>query len=126
MASTTFETTVDEKLDVEYGYIYCISCLTWNGRPYKDDECGIYNVGWSKEDPMTVITNIEEEANYPTKHNLEFAKRVKKPKQNGGIVHSILDDYDIRMDKGFEYFKCQKTQIYDLFNVISGSWFVEP
>ena len=118
MASTTTVT--------EYGYIYCLSSVPLNRKPYREGETGVFNVGWTTKDLMTTIEEMENNAGSPREFNLEFAKRVKSPARKGDTVHDTLDDYNIRMYEGFDFFECKISQIKQIFNIFDGAWFVEP
>lgn len=117
MASTSKET--------EYGFIFCLSSVPLNRKPYRDGETGVFNVGWTTKDLMTTIEEMENNSGSPREYTLEFAKRVKFPERKNEIVHNTLDDYDIRIYEGFDFFKCKVSQIKLIFNTFDGAWFVE-
>ena len=99
----------------------------------EEDQRSIYIVGHCLEDPMDKIKNMELISDY--KHNthkytLEFAMRVKNPKQKNDIVQSTLDDYEVRVvnlddlfDENLDLFKCSKSQIINIFQSFVGDWY---
>ena len=105
------------KSNVQYGYIFCISSEPMNGRPYTDGESSVYYVGYSFNDPLAMI---EEMDNNQKEFSLEFSKRIRDPVGTNTMVHYVLDEHDTRIEKGVDFFKRQIFQYYEV------DWYVVP
>ena len=94
------------------GYIYCLS-----NESYKDT----YKIGFTKNDPIARMSQLNT-TGLLTPFKLEFAKQVINAQEKEKKLHSIFDKN--RVNKNREFFKVDLKEIYQLFDLIDGEWYI--
>ena len=93
----------------EYGYVYCITSLSYT------DRC---KVGCVWKEGRTPTDRLKE-ANASTwcmpDFKLEFAKKVKNPREKEGQLHKLLEKYSSRILKNACSKKCTHTNCTKFF-----------
>jgi hypothetical protein len=115
-----FQQSLIQKLNVkqdnvsEYGYVYCLSNLSFD----KD----IYKIGFTKKDPYIRINQLNT-TGVPVPFKLEIAKKVKHYKLKENAIHTMLSKY--RVNNKREFFKIELQEIHNIFNLIDGELYID-
>ena len=103
----------------EYGYVYCITSLSYT------DRC---KVGCVWKEGRTPTDRLKE-ANASTwcmpDFKLEFAKKVKNPREKEGQLHKLLEKYSSRIHPSREFFRISPNEVRELFNLMDGEYWTD-
>jgi len=103
----------------EYGYVYCITSASFT------DRC---KVGCVWKEGRTPTDRLKE-ANSSTwsipDFKLEFAKKVKNPKEKESQLHKLLERYSSRIHPGREFFRIAPEEVRGLFDIMDGEYWTE-
>lgn len=102
---------------MEEGYIYCFS----NPAFIKN----IYKVGYTTNSPLERCDQLYT-TGVPLPFKLEFAKKVKNPKEKEISLHELLSHFGERINLNREFFKMELNNIKRLFDLIEGEYFEIP
>jgi hypothetical protein len=93
------------------GYIYCIS---------NESMPGIYKIGMTERSPEIRLDEANKSDTWrpPTRYKIEFAKKVKNPKQKETSLHEILKKDRVTPNR--EFFRVSITEVLELFKFLDG------
>lgn len=99
------------------GYLYCISNKTIPG---------ILRIGITYESsPLEYVKQLNnQKIKYATPFTLEFAKKIKKPKQHELALYALLEHFTIRIQPNKDVFKLNVEEAKMFFDLIDGDmWY---
>jgi hypothetical protein len=99
------------------GYLYCISNKTIPG---------ILRIGITFESsPLEYVKQLnKQKIKYVTPFTLEFAKKIKKPKQHELALYALLEHFTIRIQPNKDVFKLNLEEAKMFFDLIDGEmWY---
>ena len=100
------------------GYIYCFS---------NPSMPGILKIGMTERTPKKRLNeaNASDTWRPPTKYKIEFAKKVKNPKQKETTLHFLLEKYTDRINPRREFFRISSKEVNTFFDLIDGDIWIE-
>jgi hypothetical protein len=98
------------------GYIYCFSNISMPG---------IVKVGMTIRTPDIRLNEANSSDTWrpPTEYKLEFAKKVKNPKDKEHILHVLLAKYAERISPKREFFRASPEDVKTFFELIDGEFY---
>jgi len=95
------------------GYVYCLSNPCY---------IGLVKVGEIHTEGKTPLDRAKElfTTGVPEPFKVEFAKKVKDPKQKEGILHQLLEQYTERHSNRREFFRVSVAQVRLFFDLMDG------
>ena len=99
------------------GYIYCFS---------NQSMPGILKVGMTERSPDIRLNeaNTSDTWRPPTPYKLEFAKKIKNPKEKETCLHKLLEQYTERINPRREFFKVTADEVKMFLNIMDGEMWV--
>ena len=107
-------------MEIETGYIYCISNL--------DIMPGIYKVGVTMRSPLDRLkeANSSDTWKIPS-YKIEFAKKVTNPKDKERTLHRLMEKFMKRVHPRREFFRGDINDIKEAFQLMDGDiWNEKP
>ena len=107
-------------MEIETGYIYCISNL--------DIMTGIYKVGVTMRSPLDRLkeANSSDTWKIPS-YKIEFAKKVTNPKDKERTLHRLMEKFMKRVHPRREFFRGDINDIKEAFQLMDGDiWNEKP
>jgi hypothetical protein len=104
----------------EEGYLYCFS---------NESMPGILKIGMTNRTPHVRLNEANSSDTWrpPTLYKIEFAKKVKDPKQKETILHKLLSQYSERINPKREFFRISQEEVRTFFELIDGElWYIKP
>ena len=100
-------------MEIETGYIYCISNL--------DIMPGIYKVGVTMRSPLDRLkeANSSDTWKIPS-YKIEFAKKVTNPKEKERTLHRLMEKFMKRVHPRREFFRGDINDIKEVFKLMDG------
>lgn len=100
------------------GYIYCFSNISMPN---------IFKIGTTERTPIERLkeANSLDTWKPPTPYKIEFAKKVKNPKEKETTLHKLLEQYTERINPRREFFKVSLEEIKIFFDLIDGEIYKE-
>jgi hypothetical protein len=100
------------------GYIYCFSNISMPN---------ILKIGTTERTPKERLkeANSSDTWKPPTPYKIEFAKKVKNPKEKETTLHKLLEQYTERINFRREFFKVSLEEIKIFFDLIDGEIYKE-
>ncbi len=85
---------------------------------------GIMKVGMTLRDPEERLEEANSSNTFkpPTDYCIEFAKRVRNPRQKEEAIHALLEKYTIRINKKREFFRTSADEVRGFFMLLDGDW----
>jgi hypothetical protein len=102
------------------GFIYCFS---------NPSMPGILKIGMTERTPETRLSeaNVSDTWRPPTPYVIELAKKVNNAKTKEKILHTLLEQYTIRINPRREFFKVSIEEIKTFFELMDGEiWTPSP
>jgi hypothetical protein len=96
-----------------HGYIYCFSNVSMPG---------VVKVGMTVRTPDVRLNEANSSDTWrpPTEYKLEFAKKVKNPKDKEHILHALLSKYAERINPKREFFRASPKDVETFFELMDG------
>lgn len=98
------------------GYIYCFS------NPYIP---GLLKIGLTGRNLKERLREANGETYSPPFWKIEFAKLVENCDEAERKIHRALETYSQRLTSKREFFTCTLEQARNLFELLSGEWYIE-
>ena len=104
---------LNKLMEIESGYIYCISNL--------DIMPGIYKVGVTMRSPLDRLkeANSSDTWKIPS-YKIEFAKKVTNPKEKEKTLHRLMEKFMKRVHPRREFFRGEIDDIKEAFKLMDG------
>lgn len=102
------------------GFIYCFS---------NPSMPGILKIGMTERTPETRLSeaNVSDTWRPPTPYVIELAKKVNNAKTKEKILHTLLEQYTVRINPRREFFKVSIEEIKTFFELMDGEiWTPSP
>ena len=98
------------------GYIYCFSNVSMPG---------VVKVGMTVRTPDVRLNEANSSDTWrpPTEYKLEFAKKVKNPKDKEHILHNLLSKYTERINPKREFFRASPKDVETFFELMDGEFY---
>lgn len=102
----------------EDGYIYCFS---------NPSMPNILKIGMTKRTPEIRLSEANASNTWrpPTPYKIEFAKKVKNPKEKESTLHILLEQYTERINSCREFFRVSPEEVHIFFDLIDGETWIE-
>ena len=107
-------------MEIETGYIYCISNL--------DIMPGIYKVGVTMRSPLERLNEANSSHTWKIpSFKIEFAKKVTNPKDKERTLHRLMEKFMERVHPRREFFRGEIGDIKEAFKLMDGDiWNEKP
>ena len=100
-------------MEIETGYIYCISNL--------DIMPGIYKVGVTMRSPLDRLKEANSSDTWKIPYyKIEFAKKVTNPKEKEKTLHRLMEKFMKRVHPRREFFRGEIDDIKEAFKLMDG------
>ena len=100
-------------MEIETGYIYCISNL--------DIMPGIYKVGVTMRSPLDRLKEANSSDTWKIPYyKIEFAKKVTNPKEKERTLHRLMEKFMKRVHPRREFFRGEIDDIKEAFKLMDG------
>jgi len=98
------------------GYIYCFSNVSMPG---------VVKVGMTVRTPDVRLNEANSSDTWrpPTEYKLEFAKKVKNPKDKEHVLHALLSKYTERINPKREFFRASPEDVETFFELMDGEFY---
>lgn len=95
------------------GYLYCFS---------NPSMPGILKIGMTERTPdaRLIEANSSDTWRPPTPYIIEFAKKVSNPSQKEKTIHTLLEQYTIRIHPRREFFRVTTQEVSVFFDLMDG------
>ena len=112
------DTNKTEVSNMADGYIYCFS---------NPSMPGILKVGMTKRTPEARLSeaNAPDTWRPPTPYKLEFAKKVYDASGKEKTLHTLLEQYTVRIHPRREFFLVSPEEVHKFFDLMDGEIWVE-
>ena len=102
---------------MEEGYIYCF---------YNPAMPDLFKIGEIHTEGKTPLDRANELSNtsVPFPFEVKLAKKVINPRHKENILHKLLEQYTIRVNKKREFFKVSFDEVYNFFELVDGEYWI--
>jgi hypothetical protein len=97
------------------GYVYTLS---------NPEMRGILKIGMTDRTPEERVKELFT-SGVPSPFKIEFAKKVKNPREKEAILHQLLENYHERVYSRREFFRVSLEEVRKLFELMDGDWWVD-
>ena len=94
------------------GYVYCLS---------NPEMRGILKIGMTDRTPEERVKELFT-SGVPSPFKIEFAKKVKNPREKEAILHQLLENYHERVYSRREFFRVSPEEVHKFFELMEGEW----
>ena len=100
------------------GYVYCMS---------NPSMPGILKIGMTERTPEARLSeaNASDTWRPPTSYKIEFAKNVSNAFQKEKTLHTLLEQYTVRIHPRREFFRVSPEEVHKFFDLMDGEMWVE-
>jgi hypothetical protein len=95
------------------GYVYCFA---------NDSMPGLLKIGMTERTPEERLdeANASDTWRPPTPYNIVISKKVNEPRKKEKILHEILKEYRVKLNR--EFFRVSVEKIFPLFDLMDGEY----
>lgn len=97
------------------GYVYCLS---------NPEMRGILKIGMTDRTPEERVKELFT-SGVPSPFKIEFAKKVKNPREKEAILHQLLENYHERVYSRREFFRVSPEEVRKFFELMEGEWWAD-
>jgi hypothetical protein len=97
------------------GYVYTLS---------NPEMRGILKIGMTDRTPEERVKELFT-SGVPSPFKIEFAKKVKNPREKEATLHQLLENYHERVYSRREFFRVSPKEVYKFFELMEGEWWAE-